>query len=157
MSQPEYRKYRRLESDIREGEVLTPLVFKLTPEVQGYTCTAVDDRHPWYTEDSPFGGRIMPPLDAQFCAIRIRANYLYGGLVGAMFEIPAIVHYSFDAEYYDPAKVGETITITGKCTKKYEKRGRNYVDFEYELHGEDGRLISRYRNTDLLAFKKEGA
>ena len=147
---------KRKLSDVKEGEEFRPLEFRLTPEVAGFDCIGLNDRHPWYTKDSPFGGRIVPSVDAQFCAIRIAVNHRDGALTGALFEKPGLVHYVYDAEYFEPAKVGETVKITGRCTKCYEKRGRNYMDFEYEIHGEDGRLISKYKNSFLLEYVKEG-
>lgn len=142
-------------SDMKEGEEFEPLEFEMTPEVVGFDCLAIDDRHPWYTQDSPFGGRIVPPVDAQFCGIRLAVKRRDGALTGTLFQKPSIIHYMYDAEYFEPAKLGETVKITGRCKKCYEKRGRGYMDFEYEIHGEDGRLICRYRNSFLLQYKKE--
>ena len=147
---------KRKLSDMKEGEEFKPLEFKMTPEVIGFNCIALDDRHPWYTQDSPFGGRIVPSLDAQFCAIRIAVNHRDGALTGALFEKPGLIHYVYDAEYFEPARIGETVKITGKCAKRYEKRGRDYMDFEYEIHGQDGRLVCKYKNSFLLEYRKEG-
>jgi len=76
--------------------------------------------------------------------------------VGAVFTKPASVHYVYGAEYFDPVKVGEKITVKGKCIRNYMNRGRQYIDYETLIYGEDGRLCTRAISTSLPQFRKEG-
>jgi acyl dehydratase len=146
-------KTRKL-ADMKEGERFTPLEFELTPHVANCNVIAIDDRHPWYVTDSPFGGRIVPPVDTWFSSIRCSANHVYGSLKQPLLDNPAIIHYLYDAEYITPAKVGETIKVTGECTKKYRKRGRPFMDFSYLIQGADDRLIAKHRTTFCTDYRR---
>jgi hypothetical protein len=40
-------------------------------DVKSY-CYAVDDFHPWYLHDSPFGGRVVPPTLLSLALLKLR-------------------------------------------------------------------------------------
>ena len=149
-------KPRKHPSEFEVGEEFEPIEYVVTSEMVNYLLIGINDRHPWYFEDSPFGGPVAPPLMCQMAFIRLRTMYMWGDFIGAVFTHPAGLHYMFNAEYFDPLKVGETIIVKGKCSANYINRGRRYVDYETLIYGEDGRLCTRYVSTSMPQFRKEG-
>lgn len=147
---------RKHPAEFEPGEEFDPIQYTVTAEMVGYWLIGIDDRHEWYTTESPFGGPIMPPVMCQMASLRLRVMHLWGEFVGAVFTKPASVHYVYSAEYFDPVKVGERITVRGKCIANYIKRDRRYVDYETLIYGEDGRLCTRTVSTSLPQFKKAG-
>lgn len=149
---PEPRKHT---SNLEAGEEFEPIEYTVTPEMVKFWLIGINDRHDWYTTDSPFGGPVAPPVMCQMASLRLRVWHLWGDFVGAVFTKPASVHYVYNAEYHDPIKIGEKITVKGKCSANYVNRGRRYVDYETMIYGEDGRLCARYVSTSLPQYRKE--
>jgi hypothetical protein len=70
----------------------------------------------------------------------------------------ARIHYEFDATIHDEVPVGERLTVVGKVTDRYTKRGRDYVVMEIDLRAKsDNRLLVLYRDTAILAYRTTGA
>lgn len=147
---------RKHPSHFQPGEEFEPVQYTVTRQMVDYLLIGINDRHPWYMEGSPFGRPIAPPLMVQMAAIRLQVKHLWGDFVGAKFTEPAGLHYVFDAEYHEPVFVGETITVRGRCLANRVARGRQYVDYETTVHGDDGRLCARYVSTSLPQFRREG-
>jgi hypothetical protein len=54
--------------------------------------------------------------------------------------------------------VGEPLTVVGKVTDRYTKRGRDYVVMEIDLRvRSDDRLLVHYRDTAIMAYRKASA
>ena len=143
-------------ANLDSGQEFETVRYKVSREMVDFWLIGIDDRHEWYVSESPFGGPVAPPVMCNMAAIRIRVHHLWGDFVGAVFTKPANVFYIFNAEYFDPIRVGETITVKGRCSANYLNRGRRFVDFVTEVFGEDGRLCSRAVSTSLTQYKKEG-
>lgn len=152
----EMPKPRKHPAEFEVGEEFESIEFTVTPEMVNFLLIGVNDRHPWYTTESPFGGPVAPPLMCQMAFIRLRTRHMWGDFLGAVFTKPAGVHYVYNAEYHDPIKVGEKISVKGKCLANYINRGRRYVDYETLIYGEDGRLCARYVSTSLPQYRKQG-
>ncbi|MDP2952028.1 MAG: hotdog fold domain-containing protein [Chloroflexota bacterium] len=136
-------------AEIKPGVELEPMEYVLTPEMVLYYAIGIDNRHPWFVENSPFGGPIAPPTMVHVDQLR----FSYTRLIHRPEE--AGVHTKYDAQYFNPARVGEKITIRGRCVANTIRRGRRYVTLETETFGEDGRPIARYRDTHLVKYGKE--
>ena len=55
-------EFKRISYDaVQVGEELESTDLVVKPEDIDTFAYAVDDHHPWYFEDSPFGGAIAPP------------------------------------------------------------------------------------------------
>lgn len=109
---------------------------------------AVDDYHPWYFESSPFGPRIgHPTLLATDILMLFTLNYdanppsFQGGL-----------HARNDLELLRPVCVGQTVTIAGRTTEKYQKRGQNYRALEGEVRNAAGEVCVRMRATETMGL-----
>ena len=143
---------RRTLEDAVPGEELPPIEFIVTPQMVQFYAEGVEDFHPWYMyemEDSPYEGSVAHPTMCHIVKLFFWQKYFPARLAGGR------MHTRYDAEYFNPARVGEKLTVRGRMLDKYPKRGRHYLDSEFEITGEDGRLIARYRDTTLLAFRKE--
>ena len=104
---------------------------------------AMDDYHPWYFGDSPFGRRIAPP--------GLLVNDLLW-LFGTAYNPHTSVglHTQEELWFSAPAFAGERVTLTGKHIEKYERRGKGHVVMEANAHGEDGRLLLRHRDVTIF-------
>ena len=140
---------RKLRSELVLGEEIGAYTYVLTPELVEMYAVATDDRHPWYIEKSPFGGRIAHPTMVHMDYHRLEDKFL------ATPEEESGIHTEYDAEYINPARVGEKITVKARCAANIIKRGRRYVTMAVETFGEDGRPITRYNDTHAVSYEKE--
>ena len=154
MSRLRFAPQDRTVPSIAEGEEIAPLEFEVTDEMVDFFVVGIDDRDPWYTEASPLGGRIAPPAIVTMMTLRATAAYLYGEWQ-PLFERPALLEYVNDAQHLQPILVGERVRVEGRCVARYEKRGRSYMDFEFEIKGEDGSLRSRLARTTILSYRDD--
>lgn len=103
----------------------------------------LDDYHPWYFGDSPFGKRIGHAA--------ILANDLLQ-LFTQVYDPNTVVglHTQEELWFVNPVFVGERAVLHGKYVEKYERRGKGYVVMEAEARGEDGRVLLRHRGVEIL-------
>lgn len=123
------------------GEELGPIRYKVSEKLVKKSVELVDEPHPWYLSNSPFGGPIVPPLI-------IASDYIRAWSVKFFGEEP--IHTKAEHHYINPAKVGKELIVTGKVTDRYNKRGRDYLVFETVTKDEDGLEIVRSKNTLLI-------
>src|SRR5262245_61399468 len=104
---------------------------------------AQDDYPDWSFVDSPFGGRIGQPaiLANELCTI-FYEKYDMNTVVG--------LHTDEELWFDNPVRVGERVTITGRYTETYEKRGKGHVVLESQAHGEVGRSLLRHRGVGIV-------
>lgn len=110
--------------------------YEITPDVVRDYADALDDHHPWYTGDSPFGGPVAPAL------LLHSEVYKFGGWYINYF---GNLHARQEWELYAPIAVGDTVTTRATIVDRYVKRGRDYVVNEAQVFGPDGRLLMRGR------------
>ncbi len=129
--------------DYKLGDDFGPVEYHVNREMVEMFSNAIEDDNPWYSKDSPFGGPVAPPT--------ILAEG-YFRLISAKLGIMSGLHTKHEAEFLNPIIVGKKVTVKGKITEKYEKRGRQYFVLEYTCIDEDGREVSRYRYTGSPHF-----
>ena len=78
-------------------------------------------------------------------AARHPANLFYRKYA-AIMRVPNMGH---DSEYFNPPVVGKRITIHGRISDKYIRRGSAYIIVEATAVDEDGRLIERSKLVGL--------
>ncbi|MDU0326108.1 MaoC family dehydratase [Microbacterium sp. KSW2-21] len=104
---------------------------------------AQDDFGDWYFRDSPFGGPVGHPL--------VLANELlflfYDKYDGNTAQG---LHTHEHLRFVSPVRVGETVTVEGAYTEKYERRGQGYVTLEAVARGEDGRVLVEHRGREIM-------
>ncbi|MCH8994305.1 MAG: MaoC family dehydratase N-terminal domain-containing protein [Chloroflexi bacterium] len=124
--------------DITVGLDVGAHEYEIAPELVRDYAAALDDQHPWYTGDSPFGGPVAPALILHSEVYRFGGWYLanlYGNL-----------HARQEWDLFAPIAVGERVTTHSTIIDRYIKRGRDYVVNEVQILGSaSGRLLSRGR------------
>jgi len=67
----------------------------------------------------------------------------------ALPDMKAGIWAKSEHEFIKPMRLGSTITITGRISEKYIKRGRKYSVAEYETRDESGNLLLISRETGV--------
>ncbi|MFJ9623267.1 hypothetical protein [Streptomyces sp. NPDC101181] len=102
-----------------------------------------DDYGSWYFGASPFGGPVGHPLVlANDLLFLFYENYDGNTAQG--------LHTHEHLTFHSPVSVGETVTVEGGYTDKYERRGQGYVVLEAEARGADGRLLVRHVGKEIM-------
>ena len=138
---------RAVFEDIEEGKDLGVIEWNITAEDVDKQCLIDHDYHPWYFLDSPFGGRIAPP-QIQYRPPRwlFSRNYNVRG-----------VFYKWDFENTGPLVIGATIQVTGRISRKWVERDREYVSFESIGTDSEGTVVFRTTRTHVLDMVKRTA
>ncbi|WP_329386654.1 MaoC/PaaZ C-terminal domain-containing protein [Streptomyces sp. NBC_01716] len=102
-----------------------------------------DDFGSWYFEDSPFGGPVGHPLVLANDLLFLFYEKYDGNTAQGL-------HTHEHLTFHSPVEVGETVTIEGGYTRKYERRGQGYVVLEAEARGADGRLLVRHTGKEIM-------
>jgi acyl dehydratase len=103
----------------------------------------MDDYHPWYFGESPFGKRIAQA--------GILANEVLQ-LFTQVYDPNTVVglHTHEELWFVNPICVPERVRLYGQYVEKYERRGKGYVVMEADARGEDGRVLFRHRGVEIL-------
>ncbi|OGA49752.1 MAG: hypothetical protein A3G24_04740 [Betaproteobacteria bacterium RIFCSPLOWO2_12_FULL_62_13] len=134
-------KAKRTEYDEFEiGSEFTPAQLTLTLEQIDYFCQGNHDYHEWYSVDSPFGGRICPPL-MNYRAAR--------DLLSAKYNVRGLL-YEYETENINPLKPNKKLRLTGKMTNKWIKRDKEFIEYRVTCVDEDGTEIFRTRRVHVL-------
>ena len=127
------------------GEVLGRKEVVITDEMVRRCAGAVESTHPWYLEDSPFGGRIAPPTIFDNDTLR---------MLDERYERFGSIHAKQAWEFVRPARIGDRVRLTVRLVDKYVRRHRPYIVMELTAVGEDGAEICRGRHTSLMTLGK---
>ena len=122
------------------GDEFEPVEFTITEEMADRVAWANDNYHPWYMEDSPFGGRIASPILLINYAGTQFSSYYYRPPGGGL-------HTRQEFEFINPLKIGKKIKMSGKLAGRYSRRGRDYFVTEHLAVDEDGLEIVLQRRT----------
>lgn len=150
------RRIADLDIDLRESGHKEPEFENIViPEDLGVVREVVDDHkikryaftqdehHPWYLEDSPFGGRIGQATLLCNDLVQMFTNvYAASKVVG--------LHTEEEMWFDNPVHLDEVVTLTAGYTDAYQRRGQGYVVMEAQAVGEDGRSIVRHRGIEIL-------
>ena len=135
--------FRKLSYEtVRVGEEFSSDDRIVRPEdIESYAF-AVDDHHPWYREESPFGGPIAPPTLLGNQALGMRHNH---------YIVEAGLHAKMQFEFLVPIRPGMRVRSRGKVIDKYEKRGRHYMVTEFATTDEaTGEVLVRGQFTQMI-------
>jgi acyl dehydratase len=133
--------------NIEIGEEFGPVEGTISDFLVKTHAYAVDDYGAWYFQSSPFGGRIGHPtllandIGRLFLLVYDNRPSYAGGL-----------HTRNEVELLRPIFVGQKVTIQGRHTEKYQKRGQNYRVLEGEVLDEGGQLCLRMRATETVGL-----
>jgi acyl dehydratase len=132
---------------VQVGEEFMSDDFLIKPEDVETFAFAVDDHHPWYFKESPFGGPVVhPTLTGNQALLMRHCKYI----------VPAGLHAKMQFEFIEPIRVGMRVRSSGRVMDKYEKRGRHYMVTQFETRDEDtGIVLTRGQFTQMI-FPKSG-
>jgi acyl dehydratase len=136
------RQFPRLTYDaLRVGEAFESNDHVVTPEdIEAYAW-AVEDHHPWFSGDSPFGGPIAHPTLMANQALMMRHNH---------YVVPGGLHARMEFEFLEPIRPGMRVRSHGRVVDKYERRGKPYMVTEFETRAEGGTVLVRGRFVQML-------
>lgn len=118
----------------KQGDVISSMTYCVPhADVLSYVTEAMGDSNPFYLENSPYGGPIVPPgyFYGEYLRILTAANLPMGALNAKLsFRSNGVILH------------GEQVTVVGTIDKFYEKRGRPYMDMEV--------VVKNKKNVDIL-------
>lgn len=135
-------------SDLEAGDVFRPVTYTVTPFLAREYCHGVEEADEVF--HAATGEAVAPPTLVHIDKVRLlHANCPEGA------GPTARLHYMYHARHHAPVVVGQAVVISGSVTKRYEKRGRTYLDMELSLHSEtSGELLTSYQDSTVLSFKE---
>lgn len=142
MNQVEYNKQAVDWRYIKEGSVVATLVYGVPlTDIYHFAAAAVEDPDPWYIEDSPFGGPVVPPgyFYGEYLSLLVIPNYPMG-----------VLNSQLTFESKGPIFPGEQVTITGTVDRLFKKRDRPYLDLGITITKANGQIAGHGVVTLLL-------
>jgi len=127
-------------------EELGPIAVVVDDALIKQYAFCMDDYHPWHFDSSPLGTRIAhASLVAQdlltvYCSKYDRTN-------------GASIHTEEELQFHAPIPIGETVTVTGKYTEKFVRRGTGQVVMEAEARDSNGRLLVSHRGIEIMKIR----
>jgi len=112
------------------------------------------DKNPLFRDEkfakkTPWGGLIAPP----FLIVPI-IFWCTGTGSGSWIRTPGAINPGQKIEFYEPIRVGDTITITAKAYDKYIKREKKYLTYLSEFRNQKGQLVAKWWGTLILPFSR---
>lgn len=133
-------------ADLRVGDTLPALDATITRE---WIDTDVTLTHGDLERSSHFGVPIAPPALTHADFDRFLRN--------AGFQMSGIISTKTSQKYFAPVKLGTVIHTTCEVVDRYERKGREYVTFEFVTTGEQGQVLLTKRDTFLqMPLKEDG-
>lgn len=136
-------------TDLEAGDVLGPVEYTLSPFVVREYCHAVE------MHQECFQGvvdQLMPPTLIHLDKLRLYRHACPGGTGPT-----ARIHYEFDVEVFAPVNTGDRLSVVGRITERYRKKGRDYLVLEMELTRLPGsELVMRYVDRVILGYQQNG-
>jgi hypothetical protein len=78
-------------------------------------------------------------------------------LAETRYDISESVHAGQRLEVLDLPIVGSTVTVSGRLTDKFERKGRQYVVMETDSRDDRGRLLARGRMVGVARYRPEAS
>ncbi|MFI5011577.1 MAG: hypothetical protein ACHQAY_04450 [Hyphomicrobiales bacterium] len=136
----------RYVTDLEEGDVLGPVEYKISRFVIREYAHAVELHQDCFQGRE---GQIAPPTMVHLDKLR-----LYRHACPAGTGPHARLHYEYDATVHEAVRADEVLRVKGFVSKRYVKRGRDYVHMDIEMRAaSDDRLLILYRDTVILSYR----
>lgn len=140
----------RYTSDLEEGDRLGPIEVTISPFAVREYCHAVEMHQPEFQDSLP---PMVPPTMVHLEKLRLYSRFCPAGC-----GPNARVHFIYSATWHAPIRAGEKLMVGGLVSRRYHKRGREYMDMDIEIRSAaEGRLLAEYRDTVVLAYRSEAA
>jgi len=129
--------------NIEVGEEYGPVETAISDHDLKSYAYAVDDFHPWYMRNSPFGGRVVPPALLSTALF----NLLY------LTYDPRLVrglHAREELQLCRPIVLGQQVKLSARVADKFVKRGEQYIIVEGDAADDRGKTLIRTRQAEIL-------
>lgn len=139
----------RYVSDLEVGDTLEPVSYRMTPFIVREYCHGVDEHHEeFHRRLDGFPQQLVPPTLTHIDKIRIiKRNCPDGPGPNAR------IHYQFHSRHHKLIPVDAALTASGTVARRYEKKGRTYLEMEIELRETDtDELVISYTDTAILNY-----
>lgn len=130
---------------IEVGEELGRKEVLITEKKIRECAQVIESKHPWYFENSPFGGRIAPPTIFDNDTLN---------MLDEKYARFGSIHAKQAWEFKNPARLGKRVTLTVRVINKYVKRDRGWIIMDLVAVDEDGLEICRGKHTSLMNLKE---
>ncbi len=129
--------------NVEVGERFGPIEIAIDDHRIKSYAFAINDYHPWYFADSPFGGRIghATLLTNPLLAIYV-LRYNRDNVAG--------LHARDDLELLGPVKLGQRVILQGAFTDKFIRRGKGYTVLTAEVRDTNGKVLVRHKGTEVF-------
>ncbi len=129
--------------NVEVGEKFGPIETVIDDHLIKSYAYAINDYHPWYFTDSPFGGRIG---QATILANRLLAIYV---LRYNRHNIAGL-HAREELELFGPLKLGQRLILEGAFTDKFVRRGKGYTVLTAEARDMNGKVLVRNKGIEVF-------
>lgn len=99
------------------GEEIGPVEIEIKPETHQKHTEHLDMKHPWFTERSPWGDKLLYPWEMDTQSRVMSRNY---------GRLNQGINTAIKWEFFMPVKVGQLMVGKTTITDKYKKRGKDY-------------------------------
>ena len=119
--------------ELQVGLVVGPLHYTITEEMIADFCAALPVAEKPY-QSSSGAASVMPPT-------LLATDYI--PLLKGHLELGWGLMARHSMKVLRPVKVDDTVTVRGKITDKYEKKGRHYWTLQYDVTNSSGQVCSQ--------------
>ena len=133
--------------EVEIGKDLGTAEWTPTQEQIDQVCERMEDHHPYYEVDSPFGGTVVP-LSMTYLLTR--------GLFSQTYSVRGLF-YKWGVELLEPIRPGVTYKVQGTLTEKWIKNDREFVAYESVCRDPAGTVVFRTRRAHVMDFIKRTA
>lgn len=133
--------------ELKIGTDLGTAEWTPTQEQIDQVCERMEDHHPYYEVDSPFGGTVVP-LSMTYLLTR--------GLFSQTYSVRGLF-YKWGVELLEPIKSGVTYTVQGTLIEKWIKNDREFVAYESVCRAPSGMIVFRTRRAHVMDYIKRSA
>lgn len=133
--------------ELEIGKDLGALDWTPTQSQVDQVCERMEDHHPFYEVESPFGGTVVP---THMTYLMIR------GLFSQTYSVRGLF-YKWGLQLLEPIRTGVTYRVEAKLTEKWVKNDREFVAYEGICRDPSGTVVFRTRRAHVLDFIKRTA
>lgn len=133
--------------ELEIGKNLGTAIWTPTQSQIDQVCERMEDHHPYYEVNSPFGGTVVP----------VSMTYLLTrGLFSQTYSVRGLF-YKWSVDLLEAMHPGVDYTVQGRLTEKWIRNEREFVAYESVCRAPDGRIVWKTRRAHVLDFIKRTA
>lgn len=131
------------------GEELGPVTYRTDAATAADYARDWDDSNPLYVEGSALGSPLLPPAHM--------AGLACFALIARRYDASGTLNAESEHENLKAVPVGETLTVRGRITEKFVRRGLEYIVVQSEMYDAVGDLVRRSLDHLVLSLDRREA